>query len=53
MREGFYIRRFLFQTCSGSGPDPLPFLYAVLAGLGADARWPLAVFATKRGRGAG
>lgn len=36
----------------GSGPEP-PFLKAELADLGAEAWWPLADFATSRGRGAG
>ena len=36
----------------GSGPEP-PFLKPEFADLGAEAWWPLADFATSRGRGAG
>ena len=47
------LRLFLFHTCNGSGPFPPPFLDFAFIDLGADACWPLAVFATSRGRGAG
>lgn len=50
--ESQIIPLFLFHTCIGSGPEP-PFLKPEPANLGAEAWWPLADFATSRGRGSG
>jgi hypothetical protein len=46
------LRRFLFQTCMGSGP-PAPFLPPDLNIFEPLSRSPLVVFATSRGRDPG
>ena len=50
--SGLILPLFLFHTCIGSGPDA-PCLVPKCEGLGVDTLFPLAVFATSRGRGAG